>query len=99
MLIISGEVQVKPEARDRAIEVALKMAKASETEEGCISYRFYASLEDPNTFRIFEVWETEEALNSHFETPHMQEFRHHLPDIVAGPLDIKRYDVSKVSSA
>ncbi|MEQ8675510.1 MAG: putative quinol monooxygenase [Aggregatilineales bacterium] len=97
MLVISGTIQIKPEMRDEAVQVAVKMQTASQAEDGCVVYRFYADLEDPNTFRIFEHWESDAALKSHFETPHMAEFRQHLPRLVADRGDLLRYEVSNVA--
>ncbi|RDJ94345.1 hypothetical protein B4Q13_15050 [Lacticaseibacillus rhamnosus] len=77
--------QVKPEARAEAAQAALKMSRASEAEAGCKSYRFYADLEDPNTFLIFEQWEDEGALLAHFQTPHMAEFNGLIPRFLAAP--------------
>ena len=96
MLVIAGTVQVKPEARAEAAQAALKMSKASEAEPGCRSYRFYADLEDANTFLIFEQWESEAALLAHFQTPHMAEFNAAIPRFLAAPPSINRYDVAAV---
>lgn len=96
MLIVSGRVKVKPESRAEAAAAALKMAKATQTEAGCKSYGFYADLEDPNTFLIFEIWEDEAALMRHFTTPHMAEFNAEVPKFLAAPPSIDRYDVSGV---
>ena len=97
MLVISGLVQIKPEMREEAIQVAIKMQNASQAEDGCVVYRFYADLEDPNIFRIFEHWESDAALKAHFETPHMAEFRQQLPRLVADRGDLLKYDVSNVA--
>ena len=96
MLVIAGTVKVKPEARAAAAQAALKMSKASEAEAGCKSYRFYADLDDPNTFLIFEQWEDEAALMAHFQTPHMAEFNGLIPGFLAAPPSITRYDVAAV---
>jgi len=97
MLVISGTVKVKSETRAEAAQAALKMAKATLAEPGCKSYGFYADLEDPNTLRIFEVWEDEAALMQHFQSPHMAEFNTVIPRFLAAPPSIDRYDVSGVS--
>ena len=99
MIVIAGRVKIKPEVREDAIKVAVTMANASQAEAGCIAYRFYADLEAPNTFFIFEHWESEAALKAHFETPHMAEFRNHLPRLLAEDINIQRYDVSSVGNA
>jgi quinol monooxygenase YgiN len=96
MLIVSGKVKVKPETRAEAAQAALKMAKATLAEAGCKTYGFYADLEDPNTFLIFEVWENEAALAQHFQSPHMAEFNAAIPRFLAAPPSIDRYDVSGV---
>lgn len=94
---MAGRVKVKPETRAQAAQAALKMVKATLTEAGCQTYGFYADLEDPNTFLIFEVWENEAALMAHFGTPHMAEFNAQVPQFLAAPPSIDRYDVSNVS--
>jgi len=96
MLVIAGRVKVKPETREEAARAALKMAKATQSEAGCKSYGFYADLEDPNTFLIFEEWDSEEALLRHFQTPHMAEFNAAVPRFLAAPPSINRFDVAAV---
>lgn len=96
MIVIAGTFRIKPELREEALGVAQALAAASEREAGCISYRFYTSLEDPNTFFVFEQWESEQALADHFQTPHIKEFRVHLPRMLAEPIQVKKYHVSSV---
>ena len=96
MLIVAGRVAVKPERRADAIRMALDVASATREEAGCISYRFYADLEDPNVFLIFEEWQDAAALSRHFEMPHMTTFMQEMPSLVAGGADFKRYDVAGV---
>jgi len=98
MIIVAGTVQIKPEMRDVAIQIAKKMAQATQAETGCIGYKFYADLEDETTFFIFEAWETEEVLAQHFQTEHMAEFQQHLPNLLAGEIDVKRYDVTAITA-
>jgi quinol monooxygenase YgiN len=97
MLIISGTVKVKPESRAEAAEAAVKMVRATRKEPGCKSYGFYADLEDPNTFLIFEQWDDDAALMAHFQSPHMAEFNSLIPRFLAAPPSIDRYEVSGVS--
>jgi len=97
MLIVAGKVRIKPESREEATKVALVMAKASQAETGCLDYRFYADLEDPNLFFVFEEWENEEALFRHFQSEHMKTFQKQLPGMVVSS-KIQRYDVATVGS-
>ncbi len=93
MIVIAGTIPIKPEHRAEARHLALQMAKATQAEAGCRMYQFYADLADPNTFFIFEEWESEEALNRHFETEHMKNFRRQIPNLLAGAINAKRYSV------
>ena len=67
MIVIAGTIPIKPERREEAKQLALQMAAATHAEAGCLTYQFYADLADPNTFFIFEEWESEEALQRHFQ--------------------------------
>jgi len=94
MIIIAGTITINPDRRQEAIQAALQMAEATQAERGCLAYQFYADLQEPNTFFIFEEWETEEALAAHFQSEHMKAFQAQLPQFVAGQPQIKQYQVS-----
>lgn len=94
MIVIAGSVAVKPETRDEAVEALLKMAAASQAEDGCVTYKFAADLADPNVIVVLEVWESAEILERHFATPHMAEFTAELGKIVAGDANVIRYEIS-----
>lgn len=96
MLVVVGAILIKPEMREEILKVTTRMAVASRAEVGCISYRFNAALEEPNTIFAFEEWESEEALTLHFQTEHMKEFRAALPGLVVGRAEVKRYDIQAV---
>jgi quinol monooxygenase YgiN len=97
MIVVAGTVSINPAYREEAARVALKMVAATKQERGCLAYDFWADLADPNRFHVFEEWETQEALEAHFQTPHMAEFMEALPTLVAGAPNIMRYEVGSVS--
>ncbi len=97
MLVIIGRVAIKPERREEGVKAALEMVAASQAEAGCISYDFYADLQDPNSFFAFEQWESEEALRIHFATDHMKTFQGKLAEVIAGRVEVKRYNVASIT--
>lgn len=97
MIVVAGSVLVQEGKRERATELALAMSKATTAEEGCVDYTFYTDIENPNRFFIFEVWETQAALEQHFQTEHMRVFNTALPGILAAKPDIMRYEVSSAA--
>jgi quinol monooxygenase YgiN len=98
MIVIAGTIPVKPEHQEEARQLAIQMAKATQAEAGCVQYQFYADLADPNTFFIFEEWESDDALALHFKTEHMKTFQQQMPKILAGKINVKRYTVQSAAS-
>ena len=94
MIVIAGEVRIRPEKRDEAVRASLQMVAATLREPGCRSYRFSAALDDPNHIFIFEEWDSMEALGAHFQSPHMAAFQAALPGLLAGPPTLTRYEVT-----
>ena len=97
MIVIAGAIPIKSEHREEARQLALQMMKATQAESGCLAYQSYADLADPNTFFIFEEWESEEALNRHFQTEHMKTFQQQAPKLLAGKINVKRYTVQSAT--
>ena len=96
MLVVAGRIELDPKKREQAIAAAVEMMTATRREPGCKSYVFSAELEDPGAFRIFEEWESEEALRTHFATPHMARFQQAMGGLGIKKVDVQRYDVSKI---
>jgi quinol monooxygenase YgiN len=97
MIVIAGTIPVKPEAREEARKLAAMMEEATRKESGCLTYTFYADRNDPNTFFIFEEWESDEALAKHFQTEHMKQFLQQAPNMLAGPPNAKKYTVTSAA--
>ena len=74
MIVVVGRVKTDAEKRAALIQIAQKVATASRAEAGCISYRICQDTESAEDFVFVEEWESEEALQTHFRTPHIAEF-------------------------
>lgn len=94
MIIVSGEIPVRADRIAEAKELARWVMAETAKEKGCITYRFYSDLENPELFRVFEEWESDEALAGHFKAPHMQEFKDKVGALLAGAPRITRYEVA-----
>src|SRR5262245_29572547 len=97
MIVVAGTVRIRPEAREAAAEAALAMIAATRREPGCRAYRFASDLADPTLIHVHEEWDSAEALERHFATPHMAEFRQKLPGLVAGPGSFMRYEIASAT--
>jgi len=74
MIVVTGTIDLAPESWEPACEAARIMAEATRAEPGCQAYGFYADIEQPHRLRIYEEWETAEALAAHFSMPHIATF-------------------------
>ena len=96
MIVIAGRISIDPANRDQAVAAAIEMMGATRQEPGCISYTFSADLVDPGAFRVFEEWESPEALTAHFASPHMARFQSVIPTLGVRDIAIQRYEVASV---
>ncbi|OYD56193.1 antibiotic biosynthesis monooxygenase, partial [Fictibacillus aquaticus] len=49
---------------------------------GCQEYRLHQSAEDSSVFVLYEIWQNEEALQSHINSPHYGEYRNSIEPLV-----------------
>ena len=93
MIVVVGRVSSDAHKRAELIAVAQRLAAASREEDGCLGYRFYADTEQPEDFIFVEEWESEEALQRHFATPHIAEFMRAVPATLTAAPDVKFHQV------
>lgn len=70
MFAMAGKMTFDPSIHDEVVAVLDTLNTTSPGEAGCVSYSFTVDLHDPNTFRFFECWESEELLDAHLAEPH-----------------------------
>jgi quinol monooxygenase YgiN len=96
MLVIAGEIEIDPAHREVAVAAAVEMMDETRRESGCISYTFSGDLTEPGRFRIFEEWESQDALDAHFASPHMARFQQAMGGFGIVQMSVQRYEISKV---
>jgi quinol monooxygenase YgiN len=93
MILVTVTVHFRPDKRDQAIAAALAAREQTLKEDGCISYRFFTSADDPNAGLLLEHWRDAAALDAHMAQPHVAELGQAMGDFVDAPVDIQRYEV------
>jgi quinol monooxygenase YgiN len=74
MIVVVGRVRTDADKRADLIRIGQTVAAASRAEQGCIKYGVFEDTENENEFVFVEEWESSEALQKHFATPHIAEF-------------------------
>ncbi|PSN19072.1 antibiotic biosynthesis monooxygenase [filamentous cyanobacterium CCP5] len=95
MIVVAAKVKVQPPKLELAMDLVRQLTEATNAEPGCISYRFYRDLLEPDVVFVFEEWEDQTALDAHFDTDHMREFQRRLPLVLAGAPVTTCYEVSR----
>lgn len=97
MIVIGGHVRIDPASRTEAIAAASEMMAETHKEQGCVTYVFSASFDDPGLFHIFEEWESMADLQAHFQAPHMAVFQEKMANFGVTERVINRYSVTDKS--
>ena len=98
MIVVVGRVRTDDDKRERMIEIAQTVARASREEAGCINYRVYEDTEQPNEFVFVEEWADDAALRAHFMTPHITAFMGAITDALVAPPEVNFHEIASSRS-
>ena len=68
MLIISGWLQVDPQARDRYLSDCTRVVTLARSAPGCLDFALSADLVDPARINVYERWASDEQLHAFRDT-------------------------------
>lgn len=91
MILVTGTVRLQDGARDAMVKAAEPMIAASQRESGCHACRYGFDVSDPNVMMFHEEWESEEALGSHFQAPHLAAFIDATGDLVTSGAEMTKW--------
>jgi quinol monooxygenase YgiN len=94
MLIVAGTVRVPSENVDRFRPHMAAMMAASQGEAGCLDYNYAEDVTKPGLIHVFERWESQAALEAHFQTPHMATWRAGWPSFGVSDRRLIAYEVA-----
>ncbi|MBN3948638.1 MAG: antibiotic biosynthesis monooxygenase [Nostoc sp. NMS7] len=71
--------------------VLLELIEPTRQEAGAIEYELLQNQYDPTDFTFVEEWTSDEALNTHLDSPHIQALAAKLEGLVTAAPDVGRY--------
>lgn len=74
-IVINAILKAKEGKSEQLKDTLLKVIEPSRNEAGCIEYTLHTSLDDNNIFVFYEIWNDDEALQQHLQSPHYQAYR------------------------
>lgn len=93
MIVVTGRAVIQADKIAEAKAAAVAVSEATRKETGCITYRFFSSVENPAEFIAFEEWESQEVLDQHFTQEHVQHFFATITPLLVAPAVITHYEV------
>ncbi|PBB20072.1 putative quinol monooxygenase [Mesorhizobium sp. WSM4313] len=75
MLLIIGTVRLPPDRLDQAKPAMQRMIMASRAEPGCLDYSYAQDVLDAGLIHVSEAWSDRAALEAHFKSAHIAEWR------------------------
>ena len=95
MLLIVGTVKLPPENLALARPAMQAMAQASRAEQGCLEYGYAEDVLVPGLIHVKELWLDQAALDAHFASPHIAQWRASWSALGIGDRDLRVYEVGE----
>jgi len=96
MLIIAGSITTENDGREAFLAAVAPMVTATHTEPGCREYAFTPDPNDADRILLFELWDDQDALDGHFASEHMAQWKQDSKDLPVAATEIKKYTISEV---
>lgn len=68
-----------------------RMIEASRAEDGCLDYAYAQDVLDPGLIHVTECWTDEAALERHFASPHLAQWRARWTELGFGERQLRLY--------
>ena len=95
MLLIVGTLRLPAENMEAARPAMKRMADASRAEEGCVEYTYAEDVFEPGLIHVKELWIDQAALDRHFATEHLADWRQAWPSLSIGERNLRVYEVGE----
>ncbi|MGX5847233.1 putative quinol monooxygenase [Mesorhizobium sp. PL10] len=95
MLVIIGTIRLPAERLDEARPAMQRMISGSRAEPGCLDYSYAQDVLDAGLIHVTEVWNDREALDAHFRSPHIADWRASWAALGIGKRNLKLYEAGE----
>jgi quinol monooxygenase YgiN len=97
VIIVTGSVRARPDARAEVLRISLEHVQRSRREPGCQLHSVHVDVEDANRLVFVEHWSDHDALMVHFRVPESGAFARALGELAAEPPTIHIYDAEPLA--
>lgn len=94
MMVVIGSFRIPPSMVEVVREPMAAMIAASRAENGCIEYAYALDVLDKGLVRVSEKWADRGALEAHFRTAHIAEWRAQVSALAVTDRDLVAYETT-----
>jgi quinol monooxygenase YgiN len=91
-LTVVARLRARPGQETELRHQLQRLVTPTRAEPGCISYELSESKTEPGHFLFYEVWKSDADLDEHFQTAHMKAIGKMLPQLLAEPMDLSKWN-------
>ena len=92
MIVVIGSFRIPPQMVEMVVPAMRAMIEASRAEEGCIEYAYAFDALDEGLVRVSEKWRDKDALEAHFRTAHIAEWRAQVSALAVSERNLTAYE-------
>lgn len=94
MIVVIGSFRIPPSMVDVVLAPMETMISASRAEQGCIEYAYGLDVLDKGLVRVGEKWRDRAALEAHFRTAHIAEWRAQVSALAVTERELTAYETT-----
>jgi quinol monooxygenase YgiN len=92
-LRVVARIIARPDSIDGVRSCLSDLIEPTRKEPGCISYELLQNKSDPSDFTFVEEWESDDAMDAHLKTDHLQKAISRVTGLIAAAPDIRKYSL------
>jgi len=73
VLTVIARIKAQPGMEKQMQQDLLGLLEPTRSESGCINFDLLIDINDPTVFMLYENWESQAALDAHFEQPYVKQ--------------------------
>ncbi|PBC04488.1 putative quinol monooxygenase [Mesorhizobium sp. WSM3860] len=95
MILIIGTIRLPADKLEQAKPAMERMISASRAEAGCLEYSYAQDVLDPGLIHVSEAWRDRAALDAHFKSTHIAEWRANWAELGIGDRKLTLYEAGE----
>jgi quinol monooxygenase YgiN len=95
LLLIVGTIRLPAHNMPAARDAMERMISASRSEDGCLEYVYAEDVLEPGLIHLKERWSSQAALDAHYATRHLAEWRAAWPALGIADRRLWLYEVGE----